>query len=57
MEEFLLKVEGDYAGFLGINISQSTSIDGARELLQTGLIDRALLESDERKRFNHETKF
>ena len=43
VEEFLLKVEGDYAGFLGINISQSTSIDGALELLQTGLIDRILV--------------
>lgn len=37
-----MKVEGDYAGFLGINISKSTTIDRALELLQTGLIDRIL---------------
>ena len=39
---YLLEVEGDYAGFLGIDISKSTTIDGALELLQTGLIDRIL---------------
>ena len=39
---YLLEVEGDYAGFLGIDISKSTSVDGALELLQTGLIDRIL---------------
>ena len=35
-------MEGDYAGFLGIDISQHDTIDGALELLQTGLIDRIL---------------
>ena len=39
---YLLEVEGDYAGFLGIDISKSTAVDGALELLQTGLIDRVL---------------
>ena len=40
--KYLLEVEGDYAGFLGIDISQHDTIDGALELLQTGLIDRIL---------------
>ena len=41
-EVFLLEVEDDYAGFLGIDISESKTVDGAVELLQTGLIDRIL---------------
>ena len=37
--KYFLDVEGDYAGFLGIDISKSEEIEGAIELLQTGLID------------------
>ena len=40
--KFLLNKEEHYAGFLGIDISESKSIEGALELLQTGLIDRIL---------------
>ena len=39
-ETFILKVEDDYAGFLGINIKRHD--DGTIELVQTGLIDRIL---------------
>ncbi len=46
VEKYLLDVEGDYAGFLGIDINKSTSIEGALELLQTGLIDRILAALD-----------
>lgn len=40
--KFLLNKEEDYAGFLGIDISASKTVEGALELLQTGLIDRIL---------------
>lgn len=40
--EHLLEVEGNYAGFLGIDIGNSIDVDGALEQLQTGLIDRIL---------------
>ena len=43
VEEFILEVEGDYAGFLGISITECTSVTGALELLQTGLIDKILV--------------
>ena len=46
VEKYLLDVEGDYAGFLGIDIHKSDSIEGALELLQTGLIDRILAALD-----------
>ena len=38
-KKFLLNIEDDYAGFLGININK---IETGKELLQTGLIDRIL---------------
>jgi len=41
-EVFLLDVEDNYASFLGIDISESKTVEGAVELLQTGLIDRIL---------------
>ena len=41
-KKYLLEVEGDYDGFLVIDISKPKTIDGALELLQTGLIDRIL---------------
>lgn len=40
--EHLLGVEGNYAGFLGIDIGNSIDVDEALELLQTGLIDRII---------------
>ncbi len=40
--KYFLDVEGDYAGFLGIDISKAKESEGALELLQTGLIDRIL---------------
>ena len=40
LEQFILNVEDDYAGFLGIDIKRYG--DGTRELVQTGLIDRIL---------------
>jgi hypothetical protein len=40
LHKFLIKVEDDYAGFLGIDIRRNE--DGTIELLQTGLIDRIL---------------
>jgi hypothetical protein len=39
---FSLNVESDYEGFLGIDINPSKHVEGALELLQTGLIDRIL---------------
>ena len=41
-DEFILNEEDDYAGFLGIDISQSEDVPGAIELLQIGPIDRVL---------------
>ena len=41
MHKFLIKVEDDYAGFLGIDIKRHK--DGRIELLQIGLIDRILV--------------
>ena len=41
-EVFLLDVEDNYASFLGIDISESKTVEGVVELLQTGLIDRIL---------------
>ena len=41
-EVFLLDVEDNYAGFLGIDISESKTVEGAVKLLQTGLTDRIL---------------
>jgi hypothetical protein len=41
-DKFMLSKEEDYAGFLGIDIRESTHTEGAIELLQTGLIDRIL---------------
>ena len=38
-KKFLLNIEDDYAGFLGININKTKTV---KELLQTGLIDRIL---------------
>ena len=38
-KKFLLNIEDDYAGFLGININKTKT---GKELLQTGLIDRIL---------------
>ena len=40
LHQFLIKVEADYAGFLGIDIRKND--DGTIELLQTGLIDHIL---------------
>ena len=40
LEKFLLNVEEDYAGFLGIDIKKHK--DGSIELVQIGLIDRIL---------------
>ncbi len=40
LEKFLLNVEEDYAGFLGIDIKKHK--DGSIELVQLGLIDRIL---------------
>jgi hypothetical protein len=40
LERFILNVEDDYAGFLGIDIKRHD--DGTIELVQTGLIDRIL---------------
>ena len=37
-----MDVEDNYAGFLGIDISESKTVEGAVELLQTGLIYRIL---------------
>lgn len=39
---FSLNVESNYEGFLGIDINPSKHVEGALELLQTGLIDRIL---------------
>lgn len=39
---FTLNVESDYEGFLGIDIRPSKTVNGALELLQTGLIDRII---------------
>lgn len=39
---FTLNVESNYEGFLGIDINPSQHVEGALELLQTGLIDRIL---------------
>lgn len=39
---FTLNVESNYEGFLGIDINPSKHVEGALELLQTGLIDRIL---------------
>jgi len=41
-EVFSLDVEDNYAGFLGVDISESKTVEGAIELLQTALIDRIL---------------
>jgi len=41
-EVFLLDVEDNYAGFLGIDISESKTVEGAVKLLQTGLTDQIL---------------
>jgi hypothetical protein len=41
-DKFLLNKEEDYAGFLGIDISESKFNKGKIELLQIGLIDRIL---------------
>ena len=42
VKKFILEVEGNYAGFLGMNISEAQGIEDALELLQNGLIDRIL---------------
>ena len=41
-DPFMLNKEEDYAGFLGIDIRESKTVEGAIELLQVGLIDRIL---------------
>ena len=41
-DAFLLNEEEDYAGFLGIDIRSSKTVENAIELLQIGLIDRIL---------------
>ena len=41
-DNFILNKEDDYAGFLGIDISNSKHVPGKIELLQVGLIDRIL---------------
>ena len=41
-DPFILSKEEDYAGFLGIDIRPSKTVEGAIELLQVGLIDRVL---------------
>ena len=41
-KKYLLDVEGDYAGFLGIDILKVDDGKGSLEFLQTGLIDRIL---------------